>query len=82
MDLCKYKDILGKPREGMHSIRLFDISVVDIILTLFLGLFLAKIFKLTKFNGILLAFILSIVFHKLFCVETTFMKAIKDFLSR
>lgn len=74
MDLCKYKDVFGKPGEGVHSLRLFDISVVDVVLTIFLGLLLAKIFKLNQFGGILLAFILAIVFHRLFCVETTVTK--------
>ena len=29
MSLCKYKDILSKPNEGVHSIKIFNISIVD-----------------------------------------------------
>jgi hypothetical protein len=71
MDLCKYKDIFGKVGEGPHSIRLFNIAVVDvigtIILTYFLNKYLMKNFILT----FLLLIIVSILIHRLFCVKTT-----------
>ena len=28
---CKYKDSLGKPKKGLHSYRVFDISVLDVL---------------------------------------------------
>ena len=34
---CKYKDIFGKPNEGIHSFRIFNISVIDTLLTIFLA---------------------------------------------
>ena len=33
----QYKDILGLPREGIHSIRVFDYAIIDIIMT-FIGM--------------------------------------------
>ena len=39
---CKYKDILGKPGEGVHSYRLFDIAIIDVVLTIGLALFIKK----------------------------------------
>ncbi len=30
MDLCKYKNILGEPNKGFHSIRICNISVSDV----------------------------------------------------
>ena len=79
LNLCQYKDILGKPNEGIRKkLRLFNISIIDVLLTIVLGLLLARIFKLTKFNGILLSLLLSIIFHKIFCVETTINKLLKD----
>lgn len=74
--LCKYKDILGKPRENIRQLRLFDISIIDVLLTIILGLLFSRALNLTKFNGIILAFLLSIIFHKIFCVETTINKFI------
>jgi len=32
--LCKYKDILGKPGEGIHSIRLFNVAIMDVLFTI------------------------------------------------
>lgn len=82
MSLCQYKDILGKPNEGLHSIRLFGtyggIAVVDTVLAIVLGLVLAKVFRLTKFNGILLSFILGVIAHRVFCVDTTINKFLKS----
>ena len=33
-DLCKYKDILGVPGKGVHSFRIFNIAIVDVLLTI------------------------------------------------
>ena len=30
---CKYKDVLGEPKKGLHSYRVFDIAVMDVLLT-------------------------------------------------
>jgi hypothetical protein len=30
MDICSYKNIFGRPREGVHSIRFMDVAVVDV----------------------------------------------------
>ena len=42
---CKYKDIFGKPSEGVHSIRLFNIAVIDVIMVIIGGLFIAHYFN-------------------------------------
>ena len=33
---CKYSDIFGKSRTGIHSYRVFDIAIVDVVLTIIL----------------------------------------------
>ena len=76
--LCKYKDIFGKPGQGIHSIRLFDIAVIDVIMTIVAGYYLHKynlfnnLFgrEFSQYEIIILLFVLGIVFHKIFCVET------------
>ena len=30
--LCKYKDALGKPKTGIHSYRIFNIAIADLII--------------------------------------------------
>ena len=76
MSLCKYKDLFGKPNEGLHSYRIYNLAVVDIIATFILALLIQKfLFIDTSYYVILfLTFILGIFFHWLFCVETTLFK--------
>ena len=74
MTLCKYKDIFGKPNEGPHSYRIFNIAIVDTVLTIILGYFISKFFKLKLLYVLISLFILAIIMHKLFCVETTLTK--------
>jgi hypothetical protein len=81
--LCQYKDIFGKPKEGVHSIRIFDIAVVDVLLTLFGAYLIKKIdLKIFEKTPLLVIFIylilLSIVIHKLFCVDTKLTKTVFD----
>lgn len=73
MFLCKYKDIFGKPNEGVHSIRIFGIAAVDLGMTIvvaaavayFLGSWIINFFKV-----LILLLLLSIILHRLFCVRT------------
>lgn len=69
---CKYKDIFGKVNKGVHSYRLFNIAIVDVVFT-FIGAFLLYL-MLPQYNYfiiLLLLFILGIILHRLFCVRTT-----------
>ena len=36
--LCKYKDLLGVPKKGIHKYRIFNIAIFDVLLTYFLVL--------------------------------------------
>ena len=76
--LCQYRDVLGKPNKGIHKFRLFDVAIIDVLLTIVLGLLVARIFAITKFNGILLSFLLGLIFHKIFCVQTKVSKLLND----
>jgi hypothetical protein len=71
IDLCKYKDILGKPNKGVHSYRIFNIAIVDVLLTI-LAAYILSIFTKYKFIYTLIGmFILGIISHRIFCVRTT-----------
>ena len=66
---CPYANILGAPGTGVHSIRIFNIAVVDVILTVLLAYF-------TKGDRpfwvvLLFWFIVGILVHWIFCVHTT-----------
>jgi len=71
--LCKYKNIFGEPGKGAHSIRIFNIAVVDVIATLILA-FAIHQFLLDNVNIwwiIIGCFLAGILAHRLFCVRTT-----------
>jgi uncharacterized integral membrane protein len=67
---CKYKDILGVSRQGVHSIRFMDFAVVDVVLTIILSFFISYFFKFPFGITLLFTFISGIILHKLFCVKT------------
>lgn len=71
MDLCKYKNILGIPGKGVHSYRIFNIAIVDVILTIILAYIISYIFKISFVKTSIILFILGILLHRLFCVRTT-----------
>ena len=71
MNLCKFKDILGKPNEGSHSIRVFDIAIVDVIETIVGAFLVSYFFKLPFLYLLVIFFALGILAHRIFCVRTT-----------
>ena len=77
-DLCKYKDIFGKPNQGAHSYRIFNIAIVDVLLTILVA-YLLSIFTGYKFvYTLIFMFILGIISHRIFCVRTTIDKLLFD----
>jgi len=86
MNLCNFKYIFGKPKEGAHF-HVFGIAIIDLFLTIIASLLIA--YYIIKYNTklkknlslltlfiiiFILLMILSIFVHKLFCVETTLSK--------
>jgi len=67
----KFKDIFGRPGEGLHRYRIFNIAVVDVILTIPLAFLISRYFKVCIYKTTIVLFILSIILHRLFCVRTT-----------
>jgi hypothetical protein len=63
--------MLGKPGEGIHAYRIFDIAVVDVMWTLLGGFLLSLVFpRVPKLYIITGLFVLGILMHRLFCVRT------------
>jgi hypothetical protein len=70
--LCKYKNILGYVGRGVHSYRLFDIAIIDVILTILLAYIINILLPKYKYYLILLImFLIGIICHRIFCVRTT-----------
>ena len=85
MVLCKYANILGVPKEGIHSYRIFNIAIFDVILmfvliivSFYIGVYFGWIQRsiwtfvfLTMFW-----FVIGVILHRVFCVNSTINKAI------
>ena len=56
--LCQYKDIFGKVGEGVHSYRVLDFAIVDVIATV-IGAYLIS--RATKQNFIIV--LISLLFY-------------------
>ena len=78
MNLCKYKDSLGVPGKGIHSYRVFNISVVDVVMTIIGAYILSLIFKTPFIYTLIALFVLGIILHRIFCVRTTLDKFLFD----
>lgn len=72
-DLCRYKNIFGKPNTGAHSYRLFNIAVVDVIFTTALAFFIQYYItpETNIYEILFLCFVTGIIMHRIFCVRTT-----------
>lgn len=68
--LCKYKHIFGKERDGIHSYRLLDIAIVDLLLTIVGSYFISKWLKAPFLLVFALCILVGIIAHRLFCVNT------------
>jgi hypothetical protein len=77
--LCAYKDLFGAPGTGLHSYRIMNIAVVDVISTLILAFVIHQIILENCLNiywisiwwVIVACFLMGIILHRLFCVRTT-----------
>jgi len=70
MTLCKYKDVFGKPREGVHQYRIFNFAIVDVLLTILAAIVISKTAGVSVVYTIISLFLIAIVTHKIFCVDT------------
>jgi len=73
-----YKDSLGKPKEGIHSIRYMNIAMADVFFTIILAIIIQYfIFPKTQFLIILIFFFFFGIFvYRIFCVRSTVDKLI------
>ena len=71
LGLCRFKNMFGKVGKGIHSFRIFNIAVVDVLLTI-IGAFFISLWlpEYNYFLILILLFILGIILHRMFCVKT------------
>ncbi len=63
--------IFGAPGEGLHSYRVFNIAIVDVLATILAAYIIARVFHYKFYKVVIVLFILGIVLHRLFNVRTT-----------
>jgi len=68
---CEYKYIFGKPKEGIHKYRLFDLAIVDVAGTIICSYIISELFKWNFLIVLFVIFVIGILMHMLFCVNTT-----------
>ena len=69
---CQYKEIFGTVGEGVHRYRIFNIAIVDVLVTMLVAFFIYMLCPRSNLFIILLVlFITGIIAHRLFCVRTT-----------
>ena len=71
LDLCRYKDIFGRPREGAHAYRIFDIAIVDVAATIVVAYAWSRIFGVIFWKSLVGLVLIGIITHRAFCVRTT-----------
>ena len=65
------EDFFGKPNEGIHSYRVYNIAIVDVVMTVLFSLCVSYGFNLNHANTIICFFIIGILAHRMFGVRTT-----------
>ena len=76
MNLCQYKNALGIPGQGIHSYRIFNIAVADVLMTIAGAWILSFAFPKRFFVILIILFLLGIALHRIFCIKTTIDSAI------
>ena len=71
MNLCPYKKALGEPGKGVHSIRFMGLAVFDVLGTIVGGYGISKVTGMSVYESTLILFLLGIILHRAFCVDTT-----------
>jgi hypothetical protein len=67
---CNYKHILGIPGEGVHK-HILGIAWMDVLMTIIGAFILSYLFKWSFIYTLIILFILGILLHRIFCVNTT-----------
>ena len=76
LNLEKFKDLLGKPGEGLHF-HVAGIAIVDVLATILLGWAVSEWFEVNPLWCIGGFFVLGQMLHWVFGVETAVMRLLK-----
>lgn len=82
MLFCKYRYIFGKEREGVHKYRdpFFDTAIVDVLMTIVGAIVVSYVWDIDVILSFVCLFLLGIMLHLVFCVDTTISKKIMYYI--
>ena len=69
--LCPYKNLFGKPNEGVHKYRILDIAIIDLLLTVGAAYLISRYYNQDFKLIFTILILLGIIMHRIFCVKTT-----------
>lgn len=67
---CKYKNLFGKPNEGLRKYRIFNIAIMDTVVVIIIGLIISYFSGYNIWLTLAVLFISGIIAHRVFCVRT------------
>ena len=70
LDLCKYKNLFGKPGEGLRKYRVFDIAIYDTSIVIIIGFLFSYFTGYNIWLTLAVLFISGIIVHRMFCVRS------------
>jgi fatty acid desaturase len=70
LDLCKYKNLFGKPGEGLRKYRILDIAIYDTAVVILIGLLISYFTGYNIWLTLAVLFVSGIIAHRMFCVRT------------
>jgi hypothetical protein len=75
---CPFKNALGVPGEGFHSVRFMGLAVGDTVGTFILAMLISKLFGWPYWPTVIGLFVLGEVLHWYFCVDTAVIRFLKN----
>ena len=64
MTLCKYSNIFGNPGKGLHKYRIFNIAIVDVVLSVLLAILIYYILNFFELRITFLCVLLFVLIFK------------------
>jgi len=71
LSLCPYKHMFGEPSEGVHSHKIFNLAIVDVLSVFLAAYFISQYYKYNFYEVSIVLFLSGIILHRLFCVRST-----------
>ena len=76
--LSEYKYIFGVPKTGLHSYRLLDVAIIDYLMTIIASFMVSYVTKIPVVLSTIGMFIMGILLHLLFGLDTTTIKYLRQ----